>query len=89
MLPTNSVTLDSLKDLYDLIDDTIVADPPYSLKEGNIIKKGYHDEIDKYKELSKSGKQWIIDLEQKEKFEDKKSFDISIPGKYNLIFKMF
>lgn len=58
---------DELKDLHDLIDAAIVEDPPFSLKEGNIIKKGYHDEIDRYKEISKSGKQWIIDLEQKEK----------------------
>lgn len=62
-----SDNFDDLKDLYDLIDIAIIEDPPYSLKEGNIIKSGYHNEIDKYKELSKNGKRWIIELEQKEK----------------------
>lgn len=62
-----SDNFDDLKDLYYLIDIAINEDPPYSLKEGNIIKSGYHNEIDKYKELSKNGKRWIIELEQKEK----------------------
>ncbi len=58
---------DELKDLYGLVDAAINEDPPYGLKEGNLIKNGYNNEIDKYKEISKNGKQWIIELEQKEK----------------------
>lgn len=59
--------LDVLKDLYELIDNSIADNPPFGLKEGNLIKKGYDEEIDKYTEISKDGKKWIMSLEQKER----------------------
>ena len=59
--------LDVLKDLYELINDSITDNPPFGLKEGNLIKKGYDEEIDKYTEISKDGKKWIMSLEQKER----------------------
>jgi len=58
---------DELEDLYDIIDKSINEEAPYSLKEGNIIKDNFNEEIDKYRMASKNGKQWIIELEQKEK----------------------
>lgn len=60
-------SFDELKDLHDLIDVSINTDPPFSLKEGNLIKTGYNSDIDKYKQASKNGKLWIVELEQKEK----------------------
>jgi DNA mismatch repair protein MutS len=42
--------IDELKDMYTLIDEAIVDDPPMTIKEGGIIKKGYSKEIDEYKE---------------------------------------
>ena len=59
--------LDDLTDLYDLIDKSINEEAPYSLKEGNLIKDGYNEDIDKCREASRNGKQWIIELEQKER----------------------
>ena len=59
--------IDELKDMYKLIDDAIVEDPPMAIKEGGIIKKGYNKEIDEYKEASINGKNWIIKLEAKER----------------------
>ena len=59
--------LDLLEDVYQLIDEAIVEDPPVTIKEGGIIKQGFRPEIDEYKSASKDGKQWIINLELKEK----------------------
>ena len=58
---------DTLKDLYKLVDESIVDDPPYLMHDGNIIKDGFNEEVDKYRESKKNGKQWLIDLEQKER----------------------
>ena len=59
--------LDELKDIHDLIDRAIVEEPPISVKEGGIIKQGYNQEIDEYRNASVEGKNWIIALEAKEK----------------------
>ena len=59
--------MDELKDIYDLINDSIVDEPPISVKEGNLIKKGYNDQADELKDMTTNGKMWIIKLESKEK----------------------
>ena len=71
---TNSVllssiyqNLDVLDDIYALIDKAIVDEPPISVKEGDLIKIGYDEEIDKLKTATTQGKNWIIELEAKER----------------------
>ena len=59
--------LDTLNDVYKIIDKTIVEEPPIGLKEGGLIKKGYNAEIDKLKTATTDGKKWIIQLEVKER----------------------
>ena len=59
--------LDELQDIYTLIQNSIVDEPPISIKEGGIIKKGFNQDIDEYREASTQGKNWIISLEAKEK----------------------
>lgn len=59
--------LDELKDIYELIETSIVEDPPMSVKEGGIIKLGYNEEIDKLKTAQIEGKNWLIQLEADEK----------------------
>lgn len=59
--------LDTLEDIYELIDKTIVDDPPISVKEGGLIKLGYDEEIDKLKTATTDGKNWIIQLEADER----------------------
>lgn len=59
--------LDELKDIYQLIDEAIVEDPPISIKDGGIIKLGYDEEIDKLKTATTEGKNWIIKLEAEER----------------------
>ena len=77
---------DDLKDLYEIIDLSINEDPPFSLKEGNLIKDNYMEEIDKYKKASSNGKQWIIELEQREK---QRSGIKSLKIGYNKVFGYF
>ena len=59
--------LDELKDIYELIDKSIIEDPPMTVKDGGIIKMGFDPEIDKLKTATTDGKNWIIKLEAEEK----------------------
>ena len=59
--------LDELEDIAKLIEDAIVDEPPISVKEGGLIKLGFNPEIDEYKKASVEGKQWIVNLEAKER----------------------
>ena len=59
--------LDVLEDIYELIDKTIVDEPPISVKEGGLIKLGFDEEVDKLKTATTDGKNWIIGLEAEER----------------------
>ena len=59
--------LDELQDIYELIEKSIVDDPPMTVKDGGIIKMGYNEEVDKLKTTTTEGKNWIIQLEAEEK----------------------
>ena len=59
--------LDELQDIYELIDNSIVDDPPMTVKDGGIIKLGYDEDIDKLKTAQTEGKNWLIKLEAEEK----------------------
>ena len=60
-------TWDNLDSVHDLIDQNIMDDPPLSLKEGNLIKPGCNEELDRLKNITRQGKNWIASLEQEEK----------------------
>ena len=59
--------LDELKDVYELIEKSIVDDPPMVTKDGGYIKIGYNEEIDVLKEATTNGKTWLMELEAREK----------------------
>ena len=59
--------LDSLYNLVDLLDKGIINDPPSGLKDGNLIKSGYHEEVDRLREAKRCGKAWIASLELEER----------------------
>ena len=59
--------LDELQDIYNLIEETVVDEPPTSVKEGNLIKVGYDEEIDSLKLATTQGKNWLIELEARER----------------------
>ncbi len=59
--------LDNLEDVCQLIEAAIIEDPPVTIKEGGIIKTGFNSEVDKLREASTQGKDWIAALETQEK----------------------
>ncbi|GIO55071.1 DNA mismatch repair protein MutS [Paenibacillus sp. SSG-1] len=59
--------MDECRDLYEAIDAAIVDDPPVSVRDGGLIKPGYHDHLDELREASVNGKRWIAELEAKER----------------------
>ena len=58
---------DTLEDLYNLINISIVEDAGITIKEGGIIKSGFNSEVDEYREASTEGQNWLMELEAKEK----------------------
>ena len=59
--------LDILEEVYEIIDKTIVEEPPISVKEGGLIKLGFNEEVDKLKTATTDGKNWIVQLEAEER----------------------
>ena len=59
--------LDPLEDLTVLLERAIHPDAPVAITEGGIIREGYSSVLDEYREAQTSGKQWILDLEAKER----------------------
>ena len=59
--------LDELEDLYAAIDAAIIEEPPILIKEGGMIKDGYNTTVDELKHAKSDGKQWLLDLEAKER----------------------
>lgn len=60
-------SLDSLADVFAVIEQSINDEAPLAIKEGNIIKKGYLEEIDELRQLSQQGSEWLLDFENREK----------------------
>ncbi|MCG3398714.1 DNA mismatch repair protein MutS [Staphylococcus massiliensis] len=58
--------LEPLDDLLELLEQSIVEQPPISVKEGGLFKAGYHAQLDEYLEASRNGKSWLAELQQKE-----------------------
>ena len=59
--------LETLEELYQLLDRTILEDAPFTLHEGHLIKEGYNEELDELKKISSGSKDFILELEQKER----------------------
>ncbi len=51
--------MDTLEDIAAMIEKSIEEEPPISIKEGGIIKTGYHEAVDKYRHAKTEGKQWL------------------------------
>jgi len=74
------------EEIVQLLEKSIADDPPSSITEGGIIKDGFHETLDKYRDASRNGKQWIAQLEQQEKeITNIRSLKI----KYNRVFGYF
>lgn len=77
---------DSLEDLYDLLEQAIVEEPPVSINEGGIFKQGYRDEIDELRLAKTECKTWLADLESKER---EKTGIKGLKIKYNKVFDYY
>ena len=60
-------SLDTLEDLCRLITDAIQDEPPLAMKEGNIIREGYDEEVDRLRSAKSDGKEWLAKLEEQER----------------------
>lgn len=69
--------------ITDLLEKAIVENPPISIKEGSLIKDGYHATLDEYRYVINHGKEWILALEAKER---EKTGVKSLKIKYNKVF---
>ncbi len=78
--------IDDLKDLYILIDSAIAEEPPISSRDGDIIKTGYNEEVDKLRAAKIDGKKWLADLEAKER--DKTGIK-NLKIKFNKVFGFY
>lgn len=58
---------DCLEDIYNLINESISDEAPFSVREGGIIKAGYNEEVDKLRSAKTEGAGWLTELEAKEK----------------------
>jgi len=59
--------LDTLEDIEQLLEEAVALEPPAVITEGNIIRSGYHAEIDQLREAAEQGKNWLEKLEEKER----------------------
>lgn len=53
--------------IINLLESSIIDEPPISITEGSIIKDGYNEKLDQYRDVAKNGKNWIAQLEQQER----------------------
>ncbi|WP_300278890.1 DNA mismatch repair protein MutS [Peptacetobacter sp.] len=60
-------SMDTLEDIYNLISNSILEEPSITIKDGNIVKNGYNQELDNLRDISKNGANIIKDIELKEK----------------------
>ena len=75
--------IDDLQDIYHLIDDSIMEEPPILVREGGIIKDGFNELIDNLRRAKTEGKSWLAKLEE----EDRIRTGIkNLKIKYNKIF---
>jgi DNA mismatch repair protein MutS len=74
---------DDLSDVGELIDQAIHDDPPYTLREGRLIKKGYNAELDGLRSVSTEGKGFIASIEQRER---ERTGISSLKVSYNKVF---
>lgn len=75
--------LDTLDELYELIERSIAEEPPLTLHDGGILKESYNEEVDRLRKAKTDGKSWLADLEAKER---EKTGIKNLKIKYNKVF---
>ncbi|WVH64399.1 DNA mismatch repair protein MutS [Peptoniphilaceae bacterium AMB_02] len=67
ILKSHGDTIDELTDIFTLISESIIDDPPTSIKEGGMIKEGYSKELDEMRYTSIKGKERLVQYEMEQK----------------------
>ncbi|WOV86049.1 DNA mismatch repair protein MutS [Sporosarcina oncorhynchi] len=62
-----SERLDPCEEVLKILESSIAENPPLSIKEGGMIKDGYHEQLDTYRDASKNGKEWLASMEREER----------------------
>ena len=75
--------LDELSDLQSMVARAIREDPPVSIRDGDIIRDGYHEDVDRYRKAKTEGKGWLAKLEAQER---EKTGIKNLKIKYNKVF---
>ena len=75
--------MDDLQDLFELLNASIIEEPPLAMKEGGIIKDGYHEQVDNFRQAKTKGKTWLAELEASER---EKTGIRTLKIKYNKVF---
>ncbi|MBM6828512.1 DNA mismatch repair protein MutS [Anaerotignum lactatifermentans] len=75
--------LDPLENIHELIEKAIVEDPPFTVREGGMIREGYCDELDTYSRAKKEGTSWIHQMEEEER---EKTGIKNLKIRYNKVF---
>ena len=75
--------MDSLSDIFELIESSIDEDAPVTIREGGIIKNGFHEEIDRLRSAKSDGKNWLMEFEMEER---QKTGIKNLRVKYNKVF---
>ena len=58
---------DTLEDIYNLINDAILEEPPISIRDGGMIKEGFSESIDALRNAKRDGKNWLAALEEEDR----------------------
>ncbi|MDH4098995.1 MAG: DNA mismatch repair protein MutS [Nitrospirota bacterium] len=74
---------DNAEDIHSLLQEAIEDNPPFSLKDGGVIRRGYHAELDEYRRLSTEGKDIIASIETRER---ERTGIASLKVRYNKVF---
>ena len=80
------IDAEKLIEVYNLIERVIVDDPPFSIREGGIIKDNYNSELDELRDISNHGKDYILKIESEER---EKTGIKGLKIKYNKVFGYF
>ena len=83
LLAELSASWDNAQDLYERIEQAILPEAPISIRDGGILKEGYHPDVDELRKASREGKGWIAGLEAKER--DRTGAE-SLKIRYNQVF---
>ena len=80
------IDLEILLEIYNKIETIVEDEPPFSVREGGMIKDSINEELDELRRISKLGKDFILDIEQREK---ERTGINSLKIKYNKVFGYF